>query len=126
MRVYSHASVRVFELVIVVDFGERRRRRPKIFTLCFTNTSLCFSVRRPNQYSAVVAEGSVGSMAERPKRVAHAVQPWVRTPRLVLSVRRGQFVFWVLRALCVFARVAECAFLLCIACLYTRRPSVRA
>ena len=101
---YPHASVRVFERASVVDFGERRRRRPKFFTLCLGNTSLCFSARRPNQYSAVVAEGSVGSMAERPKCVAHAVETWVRTPGLPFYVRGRQFVFgFYARCVCLLA-----------------------
>ena len=53
-----------------------------------------------------------------------AVESWVRTLGLALSVRSRWFVFWVLRALFVFARVAECAFVLCMACWYTQRVSV--
>ena len=93
MCVYSHARVCVVERACIFAFGERRRRRPKIFKLFFTNTSLCFSAWRPNQYSAVIAKGSIGNMAERPKPVAHSAETWVRTPVLVVSVRCRQFVF---------------------------------
>ena len=38
----------------------------------------------------------------------------------------GLVCFQLLRVLCVLSRAAECAFLLCIACLYTRCVSVGA
>ena len=66
--------------------------------------------------------GSVVEWVERP------APTWCRgfQSRRLQSPRAAGGPFLALRALCVFARVAECAFVLCIACLYARRGSVSA